>query len=81
MRKPLKHLQTDTSGEYISREFKEYCSKHGIKKEKMVPDTQLHNSVVERMNRTILEKVRCMLKMAKVPKSFLSEVISTNIPN
>ena len=27
---PLKRLRTDNGGEYISKEFKEYCSKHGI---------------------------------------------------
>ena len=30
--------------------------------------TTIH--VVERMNQTIVEKVRCMLKLAKLPKSF-----------
>ena len=37
---PLKRLRTDNGGEYISKEFKEYCSKHGIRHEKTVPGTQ-----------------------------------------
>ena len=36
---PLKRLRIDNGGEYISMEFKEYCSKHGIKHEKTVPST------------------------------------------
>ena len=68
--KPLKCLGTDNGGEYISREFREYRSKHGIRHEKTVPDTPQHNGVVERMNRTIMEKVRCMLRTSKLPKSF-----------
>ena len=67
---PLKRLRTDNGREYISKEFKEYCSKHGIMYEKTVPGTPQHNSVVERMNWTIVENVRCMLKLAKLPKSF-----------
>ena len=76
---PLKRLRTDNGVEYISKEFKEYCSKHGIKHEKMVPGTPQHNSVVERVNRTIVEKVWCMLKLAKLPKSFWGEAINTSI--
>ena len=37
MGNPLKQLRTDNGGEYISMEFKEYCSKHEIKHEKTVP--------------------------------------------
>ena len=63
----------------ISKEFKEYCSKQEIMHEKMVPGTPQHNSVVNRMNRTIVEKVWCMLKLAKLPKSFWSEAINTTV--
>ena len=56
-RNPLKRLRTDNGGEYISKELKEYCSKHGIMHEKTVPNTPQHKGVVERMNRTIVEKV------------------------
>ena len=76
-RNPLKRLRTDNGGEYISRKFKEYCSKHGIRLEKTVPGTPQHNGVVERMNQTIVEKVRCMLKLVKLPKSFWGEAVNT----
>ena len=79
MGNPLKRLQTDNGGEYISREFKEYCSKHGIMHEKTIPGTPKHNSVAEMMNWTIEEKVRCMLKLAKIPKSFWGEVVNTAV--
>ena len=36
----------------------------------MVPSTPQHNGVAEWMDQTIMEKVRCMLKLAKLPKSF-----------
>ena len=68
--KQLKSLRTDNGEEYTSREFREYCSSHGIRHERTEPGTPQHNGVAERMNQTIVEKVRCMLKMAKLPKSF-----------
>ena len=76
---PLKQLRTDNGREYISREFKEYCSKHGIGHEKTVPGTPQHNDVAERRNRTIVEKVWCMLKFAKLPKSFWGEAVNIAI--
>ena len=76
---PLKRLRTDNGGEYISREFKEYFSKHGIRHKKMVPGTPQHNGVAKRMNQIIVEKVRCMLKLAKLPKSFWGEAVNTTV--
>ena len=75
--KPLKCLRSDNGGEYTSHEFKSYCSEHGIRHEKTVPGTPQHNGVAERINRTIMEKVRCMLKMAKLPKPFWGEAVQT----
>ena len=66
----LERLRTDNGGEYTSREFEEYCSNHGIRHEKTVPGTPQHNGVAERMNGTIVEKVRSMLRMSKLPKTF-----------
>ncbi|CAA0825435.1 Unknown protein [Striga hermonthica] len=56
--KPLKCLRSDNGGEYTSHEFKNYCAEHGIRHEKTVPGTPQHNSVAERINRTIMEKER-----------------------
>uniref|UniRef100_A0A2N9J1S8 Integrase catalytic domain-containing protein n=1 Tax=Fagus sylvatica TaxID=28930 RepID=A0A2N9J1S8_FAGSY len=75
--KSLKCLRTDNGGEYTSNEFENYCSEYGIRHEKTVPSTPEHNSVAERINRTIVEKVRCMLRMAKLPKSFWAEAVQT----
>ena len=79
MGNPLKRLRTDNGGEYISKEFKKYFSKHGIRHEKTVPGIPQHNDVVERMNRTIVEKVWCILKLAKLPKSFWGKAVNTAV--
>lgn len=74
--KKLKCFRTDNGGEYTSKEFEAYCATRGIRHKKTVLGTPQHNGVAERMNRTIVEKVRCMLKMAKLPKSFLGRICS-----
>ena len=36
-----------------------------------------HNGIAERMNHTIVEKARCMLRTAKLPKSFCLAIVLT----
>ena len=68
--KPLTCLLSDNRGEHTSNEFKSYYSEKGIRHEKTIPGTPQQNGVVERMNRIIVEKIRCMLRMDNLPKSF-----------
>ena len=75
--KSLKCLRTDNGGEYTSNKFENYCSEYAIRHEKTVPGTPQHNGVTERINRTIVEKVRCTLRMAKLPKPFWAEAVQT----
>lgn len=74
----MKCLQKDNGGEYICREFIAYYTDHGIQHEKMIAHTPQHNGVAERMNQTIIERTRCMLNMAKLPKPFWGEVVHTS---
>ncbi|PKI44803.1 hypothetical protein CRG98_034751 [Punica granatum] len=69
----LKCVRADNGGEYRGL-FENYCRTHGIKLEKTVPKTPQQNRLAERMNRTIIERVRCMLSQAKLSKSFWGEV-------
>ncbi|KAM1516880.1 hypothetical protein ACFX10_015793 [Malus domestica] len=75
--KPLKCLRSNNGGEYTSHQFREYCAKHGIRHKKTVPGIPQHNGVAERMNRTIMEKVRCMLRTAKLSKHLCGEAVRT----
>ena len=68
--KPLTCLLSDNRGEHTSNEFKSYYSEKGIRHEKTILGTPQQNGVVERMNCTIVEKFRCMLKMTNHLKSF-----------
>ena len=65
----LKCVRADNGGKYRGP-FEQYCRSHGIRLEKTVPKTPQQNGVVERMNRTIEDMVKCMLSNAKLPKSF-----------
>jgi len=49
----------------------------GIKRHKTVPRTLQQNDLAERMNKTLLERVRCMLLGAGLPKSFWGEAVTT----
>ncbi|KAG8477597.1 hypothetical protein CXB51_030467 [Gossypium anomalum] len=53
------------------------CKSEGIVRHLTVRHTPQQNGVAERMNRTIMEKVRCMLSNANLPKSFWAEAAST----
>ncbi|KAH9761191.1 hypothetical protein KPL70_000407 [Citrus sinensis] len=48
----------------------------GIKRHFMVRHTPQQNGVAERMNRTLLEKVRCILSNAGLDKKFWAETVS-----
>jgi transposase InsO family protein len=52
-RKRLKTVRSDRRREFSSRDFKEFCDKHGIKREYTIPWTPQQNGVVERHNRSV----------------------------
>ncbi|KAG8474393.1 hypothetical protein CXB51_033749 [Gossypium anomalum] len=75
--KQIKYLRTDNGLEFCSDEFNRLCKSEGIVTHLTVHRTLQQNGVVERMNRTIMEKVQCMLSNANLPKSFWAEAAST----
>ena len=58
--KQAKALQSDNGGEYISGEFKDFCSKEGIRSELIAPHNPQQNGVTERENRMIVGAARAM---------------------
>ena len=73
----LKCLRTDNGLEYLSSEFTEYCKSKGIKRHKTAPRNPQQNGIAERMNRIIMERVRCMLLISGVYKRFWGDAVST----
>jgi transposase InsO family protein len=66
----IKKLRTDNGLDFCNSEFNSLCVDHGIARHKIVLGMPQQNGVVERMNRTILEHVRCMLSNASVGDLF-----------
>ena len=76
--KQLKFIKANNGGEF-RRLFEQYYRSHGIWLEKMVPKTPQQNGVIERMNRTICDRIKFMLSHAKLPKSFWGEAMRTTV--
>ncbi|GJU30120.1 retrotransposon protein, putative, ty1-copia subclass [Tanacetum coccineum] len=70
LRKPIKALRSDHGGEFTSQEFLDHLKEHGIVSQCTPPYTLQHNSMSERINRTLLDMVRSMICQTTLPKSF-----------
>lgn len=69
----IKTFRTDNGGEYISNNFNRFFRKHGIHHELSNPHTPEQNGVAERMNRTLVERAKCLLFDADLPKIYWAE--------
>ncbi len=71
----IKKLHSDRGGEYLSHEFTQHLARCGTIRRLTVHDTPEYNGTPERLNRTLLEKVRAMLHDAKLPKFLWGEAL------
>ncbi|WVZ00077.1 hypothetical protein V8G54_026146 [Vigna mungo] len=75
----LKCLRTDNGLEFVSEEFNGFCKEKGIRRHRTVVGTPQQNGLAERMNRTILVRVRCMLLGSGLSKAFWGEAANTAV--
>ena len=82
-RKRIKCLRTNNSGEYTKGEFLAFCMQEVIQRQFTVTYTPQQNRVAERMNMTLIERIRAMLRTAGLPNSFWAKAAKTacNIVN
>lgn len=73
----VKALKTDNGMEYCNKRFENYCEKNSILRHKTTTYTPQLNGLAERMNRILMEKMRCMLIHSKLPKTFWAEALNT----
>jgi transposase InsO family protein len=66
----IKCLRFDNGGEFTSKEFMDYCSSHGIKRQFCIARTPQHNGVVERKNMIVQEMARTMIMDSKLTDIF-----------
>ena len=69
--------RTDNGGEYVNSTVVTFFKTKGIDPQTTVPYTPQQNGKAERLNRTLLERVRCMLADSKLPASLWGEAVTT----
>jgi transposase InsO family protein len=77
--KQVKALRRDNGGEYISNEFKDFCSKEGIRRELIAPHNPQQNGVAERKNIMIVGETRVMLHDQGLPMNLWAKVCNTTV--
>ncbi|KAL2487477.1 Uncharacterized protein Adt_32233 [Abeliophyllum distichum] len=65
--------------DHFKDEFDNFCKDKGIERHRSVRFTPQQNGVAERMNKTIMNKVRCLLISSGVPKGFWGEAVATAV--
>lgn len=69
----LKKLRTDNGLDFCNRLFDDYCKQAGIVRHRTCTYTPPQNGVAERLNKTIMNKVRCMLNESGLGPKFWAE--------
>lgn len=77
--KKIKVLCLDNGGEYVDKDFTDFCAKEDIKREWIAPYNPEHNRLAERKNRTIVEAARAMLYDHDMPKFLWASTCSTAV--
>jgi hypothetical protein len=73
----IKTLKTDFGTEYVNKRMFDYLKANGINLRLGAPYSPELQGVAERVNRSICEIARCMLKDAKLPDDLWAEACST----
>ncbi len=72
-------LRGDNGGEYIDQKFQDYLAAEGINWDPRASYVSEQNDEAERLNRTLMYKVRSMLNQQnrKIPRDMWGEIIKT----
>ena len=76
--KRIKRLRSDNGTEFTCKKFQNIILQNGIKHETIIPGNPQQNGRSERVNRILLDKARCLVAEAKLPKNFWGEAIGTS---
>lgn len=77
--KKIKIFRTDNGLEFCNAMFDSYLAEAGIVHQKTTTYTPEQNAISERMNRTLVERARCMLFDAGLDKRFWAEAVNTAV--
>lgn len=73
----IKVLRSDNGGEFCNREFSMFLKKAGIVHQTSNSHTPQQNGMAERINRTLVEKARCLLFEEGLSKTLWAEACKT----
>ena len=74
---PLRKVRNDRGGEYTSGALLEWLESKGVEPQKTAPYTPEQNGRAERLNRTLVERVRAILIDSKLPPNTWAEALLT----
>ncbi|KAL5532213.1 hypothetical protein ACEPAF_5777 [Sanghuangporus sanghuang] len=72
----IKATRDDKGGEYVSKEWDQFCITAGIHRQHTIRDKPHQNGVAERANRTLAEGITTMLNEAHLPSSFWWDAVA-----
>ncbi|CAI7909602.1 unnamed protein product [Closterium sp. NIES-54] len=75
----LKSFQSDRGGEYTSQRFKQYLAEKGIKRLISLPYAHQQQGIAERMNRTLQNTMRKLLRGMRLPNHQWPEAIDHDV--
>lgn len=75
----MKIFRSDNGTEFVNNQMKKFCVKYGIVHQTSAAYTPQQNGTAERMNRTLLDRVRCMLIDSRLAKCFWAEALMTAV--
>lgn len=77
--KTLKILRSDNGTEYVNKDMTDFLKRKGIVHQLTVPYTPQQNGAAERLNRTLIEKVRCLLFNSNLDQKMWAEAAYTAV--
>ena len=73
----IETLRSDRGGEYLSQQFISFLRSEGITHQLTMTRTPQQNGVVERRNKSIIERARSMGIISKCPRFLWTELVNT----
>lgn len=75
----IKKLRTDNGTEFCSKQFNDFCRINGIEHQLSNMYTPQQNGVVERYNRTVIERAKCLMFDANLEKPYWGEGVNAAV--
>lgn len=73
----LQAVRTDRGSEYLNRELTAYFDSRGVQHQTAIPYTPEQNGAAERLNRTLMERVRALLLGSGLCQELWAEAVVT----